>query len=75
VARALSRRLGTFDGEDLWNRDVFRNWKTYLAHALLPDGQNVFDFGDIWEGALTARRRALNTRASIQVERCKAIST
>ncbi|HEX6974281.1 MAG TPA: DUF4962 domain-containing protein, partial [Vicinamibacterales bacterium] len=40
-------------GEDLWDRDVFRNWKTYLAHALLPDGQNVFDFGDIWEGALT----------------------
>jgi hypothetical protein len=40
-------------GENLWNRDVFRNWKTYLAHALLPDGQNVFDFGDIWEGALT----------------------
>ncbi|HEX6973889.1 MAG TPA: heparinase II/III family protein, partial [Vicinamibacterales bacterium] len=35
------------------DRDVFRNWKTYLAHALLPDGQNVFDFGDIWEGALT----------------------
>ncbi len=40
-------------GENLWNRDVFRNWKTYLAHSLLPDGQNVFDFGDIWEGALT----------------------
>jgi hypothetical protein len=40
-------------GENLWNRDVFRNWKTYLAHTLLPDGQNVFDFGDIWEGALT----------------------
>ena len=40
-------------GESLWNRDVFRNWKSYLAHTLLPDGQNVFDFGDIWEGALT----------------------
>ena len=40
-------------GENLWDRDVFRNWKTYLAHALLPDGQSVFDFGDIWEGALT----------------------
>jgi hypothetical protein len=43
-------------GENLWNRDLFRNWKTYLAHALLPDGQNVFDFGDIWEGALTRAR-------------------
>ena len=40
-------------GESLWNREMFRNWKTYLAHTLLPDGQNVFDFGDIWEGALT----------------------
>lgn len=40
-------------GESLWDRDLFRNWKLYLAHALLPDGQGVFDFGDIWEGALT----------------------
>jgi Domain of unknown function (DUF4962)/Heparinase II/III-like protein len=40
-------------GESLWDREMFRNWKTYLAHSLLPDGRNVFDFGDIWEGALT----------------------
>jgi hypothetical protein len=40
-------------GESLWDREVFRNWKLYLAHALLPDGQTVVDFGDIWEGALT----------------------
>jgi hypothetical protein len=40
-------------GESLWERALFRNWKHYLAHSLLPDGQNVFDFGDIWEGALT----------------------
>ena len=40
-------------GESLWDRDLFRNWKLYLAHALLPDGQTVVDFGDIWEGALT----------------------
>ena len=44
-------------GESLWERDVFRNWKTLLAHALLPDGQNVFDFGDIWEGPLTRSRK------------------
>jgi hypothetical protein len=44
-------------GESLWDRDVFRNWKTLLAHALLPDGQNVFDFGDIWEGPLTRAKR------------------
>jgi Heparinase II/III-like protein/Domain of unknown function (DUF4962) len=40
-------------GENLWDRDLFRNWKFYLAHVLLPDGQSVFDFGDIWEGSLT----------------------
>lgn len=40
-------------GESLWERGPYRGWKHYLAHALLPDGQNVFDFGDIWEGALT----------------------
>jgi hypothetical protein len=40
-------------GESLWDRGVFRNWKTYLAHSLLPDGQSVLDFGDNWEGALT----------------------
>ena len=44
-------------GESLWDRDVFRNWKTYLAHTLLPDGQNVFDFGDIWEGPLTRAKK------------------
>jgi hypothetical protein len=43
-------------GESLWDRAHFGNWKTYLAHTLLPDGQNVFDFGDIWEGALTRAR-------------------
>jgi hypothetical protein len=40
-------------GESLWDRTHFRNWKSYLAHSLLPDGQTVVDFGDIWEGALT----------------------
>lgn len=40
-------------GESLWEQAPFRNWKYYLAHVLLPDGQNVFDFGDVWEGALT----------------------
>ena len=44
-------------GESLWERDVFRNWKTYLAHTLLPDGQNVYDFGDIWEGPVTRAKR------------------
>ena len=46
-------------GENLWDRALYKNWKYYLAHSLLPDGQNVFDFGDIWEGPLTrAKGRA-----------------
>jgi hypothetical protein len=44
-------------GESLWELGPARSWKYYLAHSLLPDGQNVFDFGDIWEGPLTRAKR------------------
>ena len=44
-------------GESLWERGQFRNWKYYLAHAILPDGQTVFDFGDIWQGPLTRAKQ------------------
>lgn len=44
-------------GESLWSSPQVHNWKYYLAHSLLPDGQNVFDFGDIWEGNLTRARK------------------
>jgi hypothetical protein len=44
-------------GEDLWDRGQYRNWKHYIAHVVLPDGQNVFDFGDIWQGPLTRGRQ------------------
>ena len=44
-------------GENLWDRGQFRNWKYYLAHAILPDGQTVFDFGDIWQGPLTRAKQ------------------
>jgi hypothetical protein len=44
-------------GESLWERGQFRNWKHYLAHAILPDGQTVFDFGDIWQGPLTRAKQ------------------
>ncbi len=40
-------------GESLWDRDLFRNWKLYVAHSVLPDGKTVTDFGDIWEGPVT----------------------
>jgi hypothetical protein len=44
-------------GESLWEQGPYRNWKLYLAHALLPDGQTAFDFGDIWEGPLTRAKQ------------------
>jgi len=44
-------------GESFWTRELFRNWKTYVAHTVLPNGHDVFDFGDIWEGPLTRARK------------------
>jgi hypothetical protein len=44
-------------GESLWELGPARNWKLSMAHAVLPDGQNVFDFGDIWEGPLTRAKQ------------------
>ncbi len=44
-------------GEDLWDRGQFRNWKYMLAHVIMPNGQDVFDFGDIWQGPLTRAKQ------------------
>jgi len=44
-------------GESLWDRGQFRNWKYMIAHIMMPDGQTVFDFGDIWQGPLTRAKR------------------
>jgi hypothetical protein len=44
-------------GESLWDLGPYRHWKTYLAHVILPNGQDAFDFGDAWEGPLTRERR------------------
>lgn len=44
-------------GESLWELGPYRNWKLYVAHVLLPNGQDAFDFGDAWEGPLTRERR------------------
>ncbi len=40
-------------GEDLYNQPGLRQMHKYVAHSMLPSGQYVFDFGDIFEGALT----------------------
>lgn len=44
-------------GEDLFDRPGFRLTHKYVAHSLLPDGQYVFDFGDIFEGPLTRAKQ------------------
>ncbi len=44
-------------GESLWDRGQFRNWKYMVAHSILPDGQTVADFGDIWQGPLTRAKQ------------------
>jgi len=40
-------------GEDLYDQPGFRQMHEYVAHSMLPTGQYVFDFGDIFEGPLT----------------------
>lgn len=40
-------------GEDLYDRAGFRLMHQYVAHSMLPSGNYVFDFGDIFEGSLT----------------------
>lgn len=44
-------------GENLWDRGQFRNWKYLIAHIVMPDGQTVFDFGDVWQGPLTRAKQ------------------
>lgn len=44
-------------GESVWELGPYRNWKYYIAHVLLPNGQDAFDFGDAWEGPLTREGR------------------
>jgi len=44
-------------GESVWELGPYRNWKLYVAHVLLPSGQDAFDFGDVWEGPVTRARR------------------
>ena len=40
-------------GEDLYDQAGFRAMPQYVAHSMLPTGNYVFDFGDIFEGPLT----------------------
>jgi hypothetical protein len=40
-------------GEDLYDQPGLRNAYKYVAQEMLPDGKNVFDFGDVFEGSRT----------------------
>jgi hypothetical protein len=40
-------------GEDLFDQPGLRQTHLYAAHALLPGGQSMFDFGDVFEGPIT----------------------
>ncbi len=40
-------------GEDLFEQAGLKQTHLYVAHSMLPGGQYVFDFGDIFEGPLT----------------------
>lgn len=51
-------------GEDLYNHPGFKNMHLYVAHSMLPDGQYVFDFGDIFEGPLTRRKEGKEYKRS-----------
>lgn len=40
-------------GEDLYDQPGLRNTYKYVSQSILPDGKNVFDFGDVFDGPLT----------------------
>ena len=43
-------------GEDLFDQPGFRNAHLYALHSLLPNGQDIFDYGDAFEGSATRSR-------------------
>ncbi|HEY4356187.1 MAG TPA: DUF4962 domain-containing protein [Acidobacteriaceae bacterium] len=44
-------------GEDLFDQPGLRQTHLYAAHALLPGGEFMFDFGDVFEGPITRARQ------------------
>lgn len=43
-------------GDDLYDHPALRNAHLYMAHSLTPNGQDIFDFGDAFEGPHTRSR-------------------
>lgn len=44
-------------GEDLFDQPGLKLTHLYAAHALLPGGEFMFDFGDVFEGPVTRARQ------------------
>lgn len=47
-------------GDDLYDHPALRNAHLYIAHSLTPNGQDIFDFGDAFEGPHTRARHGLD---------------
>jgi hypothetical protein len=43
-------------GDDMYDHPALRKAHLYIAHSLTPNGQDVFDFGDVFEGPVTRAR-------------------
>lgn len=43
-------------GDDMYDHPGLRQSHLYLAHTVLPNGHDVFDFGDVFEGPVTRAR-------------------
>lgn len=43
-------------GDDMYDHPGLRKAHLYMAHSLTPNGQDVFDFGDAFEGPVTRAR-------------------
>jgi hypothetical protein len=43
-------------GDDMYDTPSLRNAHLYIAHSITPNGQDVYDFGDVFEGPITRSR-------------------
>ncbi|TFW32243.1 DUF4962 domain-containing protein [Massilia horti] len=43
-------------GDDMYDEPSLRKAHLYIAHSITPNGQDVFDFGDVFEGPITRSR-------------------
>jgi hypothetical protein len=43
-------------GDDMYDLPALRKAHLYIAHSITPNGQDIFDFGDAFEGPVTRSR-------------------